>query len=163
MENWKWLFHKAMMQIQSAKIPDASWSFGGGTSLMLQFNHRESKDIDIFIKDAQVLTYLSPRVNDAVEDSVHRYAEQANYIRLTFKDRGEVDFICAGQVSSRKASLREICGYSVFVEDSIETIAKKIHYRGEEFTARDVFDLATVYKFQRQALLDEYKCMIPHH
>ncbi|MDR1308572.1 MAG: hypothetical protein LBL95_01520 [Deltaproteobacteria bacterium] len=31
---------------------------------MLMFNHRYSKDIDIFLADRQMLPYVSPRVND---------------------------------------------------------------------------------------------------
>ncbi|WP_246705558.1 hypothetical protein [Rhizobium sp. P40RR-XXII] len=38
-----------------------SWSFGGGTVLMLQICHRESFDVDIFIDDQQVLPYLNPQ------------------------------------------------------------------------------------------------------
>ena len=41
-----------------------SWSFGGGTALMLQINHRESHDIDLFIEDAQYLPYLNPETQD---------------------------------------------------------------------------------------------------
>jgi len=36
------------------------WSFGGGTALMLEIDHRESYDIDIFIDDPQLLPYLNP-------------------------------------------------------------------------------------------------------
>jgi len=28
-----------------------SWTFGGGTALMLQIDHRESFDVDIFLDD----------------------------------------------------------------------------------------------------------------
>lgn len=37
------------------------WSFGGGTALMLQTDHRESHDIDIFIHDPQILLFATPR------------------------------------------------------------------------------------------------------
>ena len=36
------------------------WSFGGGTALMLQIDHRESHDIDIFLDDPQILPFLNP-------------------------------------------------------------------------------------------------------
>lgn len=41
-----------------------AWSFGGGTALMLQINHRESHDIDVFIDDPQVLAYLNPETQE---------------------------------------------------------------------------------------------------
>ncbi len=31
------------------------WTLGGGTALMLQIDHRESQDIDIFLSDPQLL------------------------------------------------------------------------------------------------------------
>src|SRR3546814_10248418 len=37
-----------------------SWSFGGGTALMLQIDHRESHDIDLFLDDPQYLPFLNP-------------------------------------------------------------------------------------------------------
>ncbi|MEY9101504.1 hypothetical protein ABIA24_004477 [Sinorhizobium fredii] len=38
-----------------------NWTFGGGTALMLQIDHRESFDVDIFLDDPQVLPYLNPK------------------------------------------------------------------------------------------------------
>ena len=35
------------------------WSFGGGTALMPQIDHRESHDIDLFIGDPQVVPFLN--------------------------------------------------------------------------------------------------------
>ena len=36
------------------------WSFGGGTALMLQIDHRESHDIGLFLDDPQILPFLNP-------------------------------------------------------------------------------------------------------
>ncbi len=41
-----------------------SWSFGGGTAMMLQIGHRESHDVDIFIDDHQILGFFNPDTND---------------------------------------------------------------------------------------------------
>ncbi|MDR2934570.1 MAG: nucleotidyl transferase AbiEii/AbiGii toxin family protein [Candidatus Adiutrix sp.] len=48
MRQWENLFKKAVKQLKAGKLSNGSWSFGGGTALMLRFNHRYSKDIDIF-------------------------------------------------------------------------------------------------------------------
>ena len=64
---WPELFDMAMAIIDQANaqgIGMNSWSFGGGTALMLQINHRESHDIDLFIEDAQYLPYLNPETQD---------------------------------------------------------------------------------------------------
>ncbi|MER8974019.1 MULTISPECIES: nucleotidyl transferase AbiEii/AbiGii toxin family protein [unclassified Mesorhizobium] len=34
------------------------WSFGGGTAMMIQINHRESHDVDIFLDDPQLLGFI---------------------------------------------------------------------------------------------------------
>lgn len=47
-DSWKNLFSAAMQQIKQANLPSSMWTFGGGTVLMHKFNHRFSKDIDIF-------------------------------------------------------------------------------------------------------------------
>ncbi|UBU61945.1 nucleotidyl transferase AbiEii/AbiGii toxin family protein [Acidithiobacillus ferrooxidans] len=36
-------------------LPKLEWTIGGGTVLMFQYRHRLSRDIDIFITDAQYL------------------------------------------------------------------------------------------------------------
>jgi len=45
-------------QATNGFIPD--WTFGGGTALMLQIDHRESHDIDLFLDDPQIIPYLNP-------------------------------------------------------------------------------------------------------
>src|SRR3546814_10996490 len=40
-----------------------SWSFGGGTALMLQLDHRERHDIDLFLDDPQYLPFLNPETS----------------------------------------------------------------------------------------------------
>lgn len=38
------------------------WTFGGGTAMMIQIDHRESHDIDIFLDDVQLLPYVEAAV-----------------------------------------------------------------------------------------------------
>lgn len=53
MAPWEVLWRSAMACIASLKgyFPRPEWTFGGGTALMLQYGHRRSKDIDIFLRD----------------------------------------------------------------------------------------------------------------
>ena len=49
---WQALFQKAIKLIDNIHeygIKDPHWTFGGGTVLMLRYQHRLSKDIDIFV------------------------------------------------------------------------------------------------------------------
>jgi hypothetical protein len=52
---WRELFPHAMdlMAHLERQAPGVGWTFGGGTVLMLRINHRQSKDIDLFVPDPQ--------------------------------------------------------------------------------------------------------------
>jgi hypothetical protein len=76
MAPWKVLWPRAMACIASLEghFPPPDWTFGGGTALMLLYGHRQSRDIDIFLRDPQYLTALSPRLNDHTEALTGRYS-----------------------------------------------------------------------------------------
>jgi hypothetical protein len=110
---------------------------------MLLYEHRRSKDIDIFLRDPQYLTALSPRLNDHTEALTGRYVEQSNFLKLIF-DGGEVDFIVAPSLTTDPYMTKTVLGTETKVETPVEIVAKKVFYRPEEFSLRDVFDLAFV-------------------
>jgi predicted nucleotidyltransferase component of viral defense system len=143
---WEILFQRALVLIDSTQDLGpalTNWSFGGGTALMRRHGHRFSKDIDIFVPDAQWLGYLNPRLNETAEKLTTDYSETAESLKLRFAE-GEIDFV-ASQPLTKNATVTEILfGRNVQVETSAEIIAKKIWHRGSRFTARDIFDLAMV-------------------
>jgi hypothetical protein len=144
MDDWKKLLEYATRQLRAAHIPDDAWALGGGTVLTLTFQHRYSKDIDIFFTDPQFLAYVSPRVNDGVDDSLGNFVEQAGFTKFYFSE-GEVDFILARQISSfLPRSIIQLPG--IRTEHPVEIISKKIIYRAEDFMPRDVFDLSVVFE-----------------
>jgi hypothetical protein len=49
-----------LRQVNAAHPLSKCWTFGGGTALMLQIGHRESRDVDIFLPDPQLLALLDP-------------------------------------------------------------------------------------------------------
>jgi hypothetical protein len=51
-------------QVNSERCIIDHWAIGGGTAMMLQIDHRESHDIDIFLRDAQLLPFLDPQRRD---------------------------------------------------------------------------------------------------
>lgn len=151
-DSWKNLFSAAMQQIKQANLPSSMWTFGGGTVLMHKFSHRFSKDIDIFFSDRQLLGYISPRINDALEDRAIKYIEQDNFIKIYLKE-GEIDFILSPRISNCKPVQAIIEGEKIFLDHPVEIIAKKIEHRANEFKARDVFDLAIVYSQMKTIML----------
>lgn len=151
---WETLFQRALTLIDSvgkAGITLENWSFGGGTVLMLRHMHRYSKDIDIFIPDPQYLAFLSPRVNSTAELMTGDYVEQANYIKLQFKE-GEIDFVVSGPLTENPTRQERMFDRDVLVETSTEIVAKKLWHRGANFKARDIFDLAMVVEREPDAL-----------
>lgn len=141
---WESLFDLGMKALDSIDpmFLKPEWTFGGGTVLMFRYKHRISRDIDIFLTDAQYLTLLTPRLNDKVEDLTTKYREDSQHVKLIFSGLGEVDFIVAPRLVHDSFRLQEIRGRKVKVDKPEEIIAKKCFYRACEFTARDVFDLA---------------------
>ncbi len=60
---WQSLLERALRGIDALEAngtPLRFYSFSGGTALMVQFEHRRSKDIDLFIHDPQYIPLLSP-------------------------------------------------------------------------------------------------------
>jgi hypothetical protein len=120
------------------------WSFGGATAMRLFFDHRESKDIDIFVTDSYIISGLSPRLNSTTERLTADYNEQSHYLKLKFPE-GEVDFIIGGKVVRDVPFVdRLVRGRNAKVETPLEIVAKKCLYRADRFTARDIFDLAVL-------------------
>jgi len=118
---------------------------------MLRHNHRFSKDIDIFIGDAQYLGHLTPRLNAVAESLTNNYIEQGGFLKLSFPE-GEIDFVVAGSLTHSPFVVEQLLGRDVRVETSTEIIGKKVHYRRPQFTARDLFDLSMVAEKESPAL-----------
>ena len=149
------LFRRALQIIDSAPReifrPEA-WSFGGGTVLMRRYRHRHSKDIDLFVPDPQYLGYVDPDLNADVEALAPKSVREAGSLKLYF-DEGEIDFIVSPPLTRNPFVVEDVLGRRVQVETTIEILAKKIHYRAERFTSRDLFDFALVAQKEPAALV----------
>ena len=104
---WSSLFDIAgsiIDQAQRAAYP-FEWTFGGGTALMLQIDHRESHDIDLFLDDPQVLPFLNPGTQGyALDRAPDGYDTDGSHVlKLTFGEVGEIDFICCASITERSA------------------------------------------------------------
>jgi Nucleotidyl transferase AbiEii toxin, Type IV TA system len=143
-EIWKGLLRTALailddLEAQGVGAPEVA--MGGGTVLMMRMRHRLSRDIDLFMHDAQWLARLTPRLNDRVASMVRDYSEQANSVKLVLR-QGDIDFIVAGHVTD--AAPRETLdfdGHTIMLEATEEILAKKLFYRAALLKPRDVFDL----------------------
>jgi hypothetical protein len=93
--DWARLFRIAcslIRQVNSEQLIIDSWSFGGGTAMMLQVGHRESHDVDIFLPDAQLLPFLDPKLHDfEFEIRPSDYGgDGTGFLKLAFVGLGEI-------------------------------------------------------------------------
>lgn len=133
------------------------WTFGGGTAMMLQINHRESHDVDLFIDDPQLLPYL----NAAVADMSFNLGEPSyngdgsGHLKVAFAEVGEIDFIVTGHILDNPSVSKKILGRQVNLETIPEIIAKKVRFRGSHIQPRDVFDIAAACEAGFQEAISE--------
>lgn len=122
----------------------SSWTFGGGTAMMLQINHRESHDVDLFLDDPQLLPYVTAAVEEmSFETGQPSYnGDGTGHLKIAFEGVGEIDFIVTGHILEPYAKSREILDREVELETVPEIIAKKVRFRGASLQPRDVFDIA---------------------
>lgn len=126
------------------------WTFGGGTVLALRHAHRFSKDIDVFVPDPQYLGYLSPRLSDAAAQGDPDYEEEAEFIKLRYPE-GEVDFVVGTCLTMPGSETAIVDRREVQLETDLEIVAKKLYFRGNQFKARDLFDLAMLLEKDAKA------------
>lgn len=125
---------------------------GGDTTLMYYLNHRISKDIDIFLDDPQYLNFFLPSLNGYLEHIALKYSNLSNFIKISLENH-EIDFIVAGNITGIEPKTETIDGFTIKMDDPREIIAKKIFYRHDSFTFRDVFDLAVVFNCDNTGLI----------
>jgi hypothetical protein len=140
--------------------PAPSWTFGGGTALAIDLEHRVSYDIDAFLDSASLVQRLVP-VNNLVtrqicwnpETGRADYQYPGHYLKLSVLGAGEIDFLAASSLLENATTPFAIAERTIRRERPCEIIAKKIYYRGSAFKPRDVFDLAGTYLSMPDELL----------
>jgi hypothetical protein len=129
------------------------WSLGGGTVLMFYYAHRKSKDIDIFVPDPQFLGYVNPRLGGRGEEVTTNYTDGTEFVKL-FLAEGEIDFVASPTLTKNPFEMHEVLGRNVLLETPVEIVAKKLWYRGNRATPRDLLDLALVIEHHYDELLE---------
>ena len=161
MISWRLLLSRTIVGLEQLRqqgqaVP--AWILGGGTALMLQADHRLSKDIDAFIDDPQYLGTMSPRVTDVW--SCRSWDDAAHYLKLRYAE-GEIDFIVSPPLSGLATSFREVDladlpakrKVTIQIEHPAEIALKKMHYRPTMLKPRDIFDVAVAESIDRDALV----------
>ena len=161
---WQGLLQKAyglLSSLESQGIALPTWSLGGGTVLMFHYQHRLSKDIDIFIPDPQFLGFVNPRLSDSAEQLTSHYDESTEFIKLRF-DEGEIDFIATAPLTAEPFFVYEVLGKTILLETPLEIVAKKMWHRGNRATARDLLDLSLVISQMPEAFYTHKALFLKH-
>lgn len=162
---WKDLLPHALSiieDIQNHGTPNPFWTFGGGTVLMLRYQHRLSKDIDIFVPDPQYLGFVTPRLSDvAAVVSMDYVEDQSSYVKL-IRPEGEIDFVASPNLTELPFEMWNISGQHIRVETAAEIVSKKLWHRGNRAAARDLFDLSLVIEREPEALVKAAKFLKKH-
>jgi hypothetical protein len=150
---WRDIFTAALTLTDhlATVVRKPTWSFGGGTVLMLRLNHRQSKDVDLFVPDPQYLGYFSPRLTDVAEALTTEYQEAAEFTRLMLPI-GEIDIVVGTSLTDEPWEVVDFEGRPICVETCAEIVAKKMWHRGDQAKARDLFDLCAVADLEPTAL-----------
>jgi Nucleotidyl transferase AbiEii toxin, Type IV TA system len=158
--HWARLFRIALAlirQVNSEQSIIDHWTFGGGIALMLQIDHRESRDVDIFLPDPQLLPFLDPQKHDfefEIQPAAYE-GDGTGFLKLAFDKIGEIDFIVGHAMTSSPTTQASIEGEAVLLETIPEIITKKIYHRGAGIKPRDIFDIAAAGEQHADLLIAE--------
>ena len=126
---------------------------------MLQIDHRESHDVDIFLFDPQLLPFLDPQKHDftfEIQPTDYK-GDGARFQKFAFENIGEIDFIVGSSLTSTPTIPMTIEGEVVQLETIPEVITKKVYHRGSSIKPRDIFDSAAAGEKQANSIIDELK------
>lgn len=143
-------------QVNTEHLIIDAWSLGGGTAMMLQIEHRQSDDIDIFLPDPQLLSYLDPKLHDfkfEIAPSDYR-GDGSQFLKLAFDRIGEIDFIVSPTLTGTPFIRRKVEGEDIDLETIAEIITKKVRFRGAQIKPRDIFDIAAAARLHRKDVVD---------
>jgi hypothetical protein len=143
---------KALIALDSLDGGPGPWTFGGGTALAQILGHRVSYAVDIFLDSSTVLKNLAPNMNPVTKSLCDTWQWPGRCLNLILHDVGEIDFLNAPSYIDNPTYQLRFGERSIAAERSAEIATKKLIYRASTYTARDTFDLAAIYLYDRSAL-----------
>lgn len=139
---WPEALRAAIEIVEAAGLSDHPWRFTGGSALATLYEHRFSRDADLFFDPAIDIVSAESSVKDQFGYSTKA---TAGYSLKVFLPQGShVDLVNVRPLTTLPSFPFEFEGRTIEREHPVEILAKKIRFRGEEATPRDIFDFATV-------------------
>jgi hypothetical protein len=87
------------------------------------------------------------------EDVTTEYKDGTEFVKL-FLPEGEIDFVASTTLTKNPFEEHEVLGRNILLETPIEIVAKKLWYRGDRATPRDLLDLALVIEHNYSGILE---------
>lgn len=81
---------------------------------------------------------------------------------LMLRPEGEIDFVASPNLTAQPFNKWALLGRTVKVETAAEIVAKKLWHRGDQATARDLFDLSLVIEREPEALATAAPHLVRH-
>ena len=139
---WPEALRGALELTKAAGVDGYPWRFTGGSALATLYDHRYSRDADLFFT-----TPIDILETERLIQERFGYTTKATggYSLKVFLPQGShVDLVNVNPLTRLPVLPFEFEGQMVDREHPVEILAKKIRFRGGEATPRDIFDYATI-------------------
>ena len=104
---------------------------------------------------------MSPRLSEVAEAISADYVEGAGFVKL-IRPEGEIDFVASPNLTATPFETWSLQRRSVRVETAAEIVAKKPWHRGDQVSARDLFDLSLVIEREPESLRTAGRFLVRH-
>lgn len=155
---WATLLEKALIALDSLDGGAGHWTFGGDTALARALQHRIAYDVDILLDSSTALRNLAPNINPVTKSICNNWQWPGKHLKLEIKDVGEIVFLDAPSFIDDATYKFEFAGRTILIDRPAEILTKKLIYRASTFTVCDTYDLAAVYLYDRDALIEVAQC-----
>lgn len=136
--------NKTLEIIFLENISSNDWFLMGDFALCFLMGHRVERDIVVGLSRMDLLSLLTPRLNERMENLVIDYAEGLNFVKLKFSDF-ELSFVVERRLTDFEPFKVHLFSNIIQVENPLEIVAKKVFYRGLLLKPLDLIDIAVVY------------------
>jgi hypothetical protein len=149
---------KALVALDSLDGGPGPWTFGDGTALAQILGHRVSYGVEMFLDSSTVLKNLAPSLNPVTRAICDTWQWPGECLKLIVHDVGEIAFQNAPLFIDNPTYQLRLGGRSIAAERTAEIATKTLVYRTSTYTARDAFDLAAIFSYDRGALNEIAQC-----
>lgn len=132
-------------------LDHASYTIGGGTTLEARWHHRNSLDVDLFVRASALedtIRHDRQRLREALRSLTNRPGERFqighDFLSVTLSG-APVNMIVDREMTSTPFATEQVAPTGVRAQSTEEILAKKIHLRiigDRTFQPRDFYDLA---------------------